>query len=128
MFGFRGVFTNVSFSQTVEAARQVLADQELALLMASTTDIRPLISGTVGYRLRHAALGASTPNSLPHWRSSQQGESRRGPWPRSGPESNEHGPGCDSWQSATPAVRRRTMATQYLTSRGVPLNCTRIGH
>ena len=61
VFGFRGVFTNVSFSQTVEAARQVLADQELALLMASTTDIRQLISGTFGYRLRHAALGSINP-------------------------------------------------------------------
>ena len=28
-----------------------MADQELALLMASTTDIRQLISGTFGYRL-----------------------------------------------------------------------------
>jgi len=64
VFGFRGVFTNVSFSQTVEAARQVMADQtdqELALLMASTTDIRQLISGTFGYRLRHAALSGINP-------------------------------------------------------------------
>jgi len=39
----------------------VMADQELALLMASTTDIRQLISGTFGYRLRHAALSGINP-------------------------------------------------------------------
>jgi hypothetical protein len=56
VFGFRGVFTEVSFSQTVEAAQQVMADHELALLMWATTDIRQLMPGTFGYRLRHAVL------------------------------------------------------------------------
>jgi hypothetical protein len=61
VFGFREVFTEVSFTETVKAARQVMADQELALLMASTTDIRQLIPGTFGYRLRRAALGSVNP-------------------------------------------------------------------
>ena len=58
VFGFRGVFTNVSFSHAVEAAEQLMDDQELevALLLSGTVPIRDLFPGTFGYRLRHAVL------------------------------------------------------------------------
>jgi len=58
VFGFRGVFTHVPFTQAVEAAQQLMADQELemALLLSGTVPIRDLFPGTFGYRLRHAVL------------------------------------------------------------------------
>ena len=56
MFGFRGVFTEVPFDAAVEAAQQLMDDQELALLMFSgPVAIRDLFPGTFGYR-RHAVL------------------------------------------------------------------------
>ena len=62
VFGFRGVFTEVPFDAAVEAAQQLMDDQELALLMFSgPVAIRDLFPGTFGYRLRHAALGSINP-------------------------------------------------------------------
>ena len=56
VFGFRGVFTEVPFDAAVEAAQQLMDDQELALLMFSgPVAIRDLFPGTFGYR-RHAVL------------------------------------------------------------------------
>ena len=57
VFGFRELFTEVSFTQAVEAAQQVMEDQELALLLLSAPiSIRDLWPGSFGYRLRHAVL------------------------------------------------------------------------
>jgi hypothetical protein len=61
VFGFRGVFTNISFTQAVEAARQLMDDMELALLLSSPVSIRDLFPGTFGYGLRHAALSGINP-------------------------------------------------------------------
>jgi hypothetical protein len=63
VFGFRGVFTHVPFTQAVEAAQQLMDDQELdvALLLSGTVPIRDLFPGTFGYRLRHAALSGINP-------------------------------------------------------------------
>ena len=57
VFGFRRVFTEVPFDAAVEAAQQLMDDQELALLMFSgPVAIRDLFPGTFGFRLRHAVL------------------------------------------------------------------------
>jgi hypothetical protein len=61
VFGFRELFTEVSFTQTVEAAQRVIDDQELALLVPPPADIRDLFPGTFGYRLRHAVLAGINP-------------------------------------------------------------------
>jgi hypothetical protein len=62
VFGFRGVFTHVPFTQAVEAAQQLMDDQELALaLYSGPVSIRDLWPGTFGYRLRHAVLGSINP-------------------------------------------------------------------
>jgi hypothetical protein len=62
VFGFRGVFTEVPFDAAVEAAQQLMEDQEVALLMFSgPVRIRDLFPGSFGYRLRHAALSGSKP-------------------------------------------------------------------
>ena len=55
------MFTELSFAQTVEAARQVMDDQELALQLSAPVNIRDLFPGTFGYRLRHATLGSTNP-------------------------------------------------------------------
>jgi hypothetical protein len=60
VFGFRGLFTEVSFTQAVEAARQLMDDMELELaLFSGPVSIRDLWPGSFSYRLRHAALSAS---------------------------------------------------------------------
>jgi hypothetical protein len=52
----------VPFDAAVEAAQQLMDDQELALLMFSgPVAIRDLFPGTFGYRLRHAALSGIKP-------------------------------------------------------------------
>jgi hypothetical protein len=57
VFGFRGVFTHVGFTQAVEAAQQLMDDQELRLaLYSGPVRIADLWPGSFGYRLRHAAL------------------------------------------------------------------------
>jgi hypothetical protein len=49
VFGFRGVFTEVLFTAAVEAAQQLMEDQELALLMFSgPVNIRDLWPGSFG--------------------------------------------------------------------------------
>ena len=73
VFGFRGVFTEVSFAETVKAAQLLMDDMELALLMSAPVSIRDLFPGAFGYRLRHAALSGINPNPHPYWRSRQQG-------------------------------------------------------
>jgi hypothetical protein len=62
VFGFRDLFTEVSFAETVRSAQLLMDDQELALLLFSgPVSIRDLFPGTFGYRLRHAALSGIDP-------------------------------------------------------------------
>jgi hypothetical protein len=61
VFGFRGVFSEVSFDETVKAAQQLMDDMDLALLLSTPVSIRDLFPGTFGYRLRHAVLGSINP-------------------------------------------------------------------
>jgi hypothetical protein len=61
VFGFRDVFTEVSFTETVKAAQLLMQDQELALLLSAPVTIRDLFPGTFGYRLRHAVVGSIHP-------------------------------------------------------------------
>jgi hypothetical protein len=61
VFGFRGVFTEVSFTETVKAAQLLMDDMELALLLSAPVSICDLFPGTFGYRLRHAALSGINP-------------------------------------------------------------------
>jgi hypothetical protein len=63
VFGFRGLFTKVSFDDTVEAAQQLMDDQklQLALLMSGPINVRDLFPDTFGNRLRHAAVGSINP-------------------------------------------------------------------
>jgi hypothetical protein len=60
VFGFRGVFTDLTFAETVAAAKRIIDSQEL-LIASFTTDIRQLMPGTFGYRLRHAVLSGINP-------------------------------------------------------------------
>jgi|SRR6516162_3537163 hypothetical protein len=60
VFGFRGVFTDLTFAEAVATAKRTIATQEL-LIASFTTDIRQLMPGTFAYRLRHAALGSINP-------------------------------------------------------------------
>jgi len=61
VFGFRDLFTEVSFAETVKSAQLLMDDQELALLLSVPVNIRDLFPGTFGYRLRHAALSGINP-------------------------------------------------------------------
>jgi hypothetical protein len=63
VFGFRGVFTHVPFTQAVEAAQQLMDDHEweLAVLFSAPVSTGDLFPGTFGYRLRHAALSGIDP-------------------------------------------------------------------
>jgi hypothetical protein len=63
VFGFRGAFTGLSFTDTVRAAKCLIDDAELDFLFVTTgpLDIRALFPGTFGYRLRHAVLSGINP-------------------------------------------------------------------
>jgi hypothetical protein len=61
VFGFRDVFTEVSFTETVEAAQLLMDDQELIAVMADPVNIRDLFPVPLTHRLVQAALSAISP-------------------------------------------------------------------
>jgi hypothetical protein len=61
VFGFRGLFTEISFTEAVKSAQALIDNQDLELLLSSPVNIRDLFPGTFGYRLRHAVVGSINP-------------------------------------------------------------------
>ena len=73
VFGFRGVFTEVSFAETVKAAQLLMDDMELALLMSAPVSIRDLFPAPSATCCTMRRRQASTQNASPYSRSRQQG-------------------------------------------------------
>jgi uncharacterized heparinase superfamily protein len=57
--GGREWFTDVVYEEAITAAQHIIGGMELTLALA-TNDIRNLVPGTIGYRLREAVLKSFT--------------------------------------------------------------------